>query len=622
LFASNNSRGGECNRYRTVTARLNPEFNLKVALKYASNGLPVFPCNHDKSPRTDHGFHDATADSFLIRRWWERKPESLIGLRTGRESGLFVVDVDDGLAGENSLKALERENFPLPKTYTVSTPGNPEKGKRPGQHLYFRYPDGVERIKSTAGVLAEHLDVRGDDGYVIAPPSGGYEVLHNDQMAEAPSWLVELVKDSPEATGPTLTTSKLPTRGDALPDVIWYGERNRGLYRYGCSFRARGYDETQIYKALIQVDRQRCDPPINDEKELRKIAKSAAKHEAGKAFPGASDEVKAALDGVRAAWWDEKWKGMGGYSSRDVEHALIFLASLHGEMILAGVRVSVDIRTLALMAGVGIATVSRSITRLSTMGHVRRDNGFRTAGEAGAFVLLVDSIDPRAQVEHSNHFLSTLVTKETRVACVPPVRAPSKVPQTEIIPSTPSSFRLRWTASRYGRKCLGKTCGAVVDHLEEAGGILTVEELLEKMGKNPSRLRDFLRRAIEPLEADGVVERSGNTLSLTSDWLSALNESRERNLEIERHNRDLLRYETQRAAYRYRHEEDEREADFQSDECEVFNRRATEDEIPSREAADEAEPLPLEDLEKIEPEEPAEIPDLQTSNQQPTAGVV
>ncbi len=92
-----------------------------------------------------------------------------------------------------------------------------------------------------------------------------------------------------------------------------------------------------------------------------------------------------------------------------------------------------------------------------------------------------------------------------------------------------------------------------MDHLEASDGTLAVQELLKRMDKDPARLRDFLRRTVKPLEEAGIVAVSDNTLTLTPDWLPALNESRERNLEIERYKRDMLRYQLQRDAYRDRY---------------------------------------------------------------------
>jgi hypothetical protein len=149
-----------------------------AAIAYARRGWRVFPiwpirngrcacgsaCGRDAGKHpigrlVPHGVHDATTEEACITRWWTEVPDANIGIATGAVSGLVVLDVD-GEDGEASLAALEREHGPLPLTPTVLT------GK--GRHLYFTHP-GVpvpNRVRVAPG-----LDVRGDAGYVVAPPS-------------------------------------------------------------------------------------------------------------------------------------------------------------------------------------------------------------------------------------------------------------------------------------------------------------------------------------------------------------------------------------------------------------------------------------------------------------------
>ena len=75
--------------------------------------------NHDckkvgKHPRTAHGLTDASTDATIIRDWWERWPAANVGIATGPESGVFVLDVD-GEDGQASLKGLEALGH-LPQT--------------------------------------------------------------------------------------------------------------------------------------------------------------------------------------------------------------------------------------------------------------------------------------------------------------------------------------------------------------------------------------------------------------------------------------------------------------------------------------------------------------------------
>lgn len=160
---------------------------------------PVFRLRPDsKEPETRHGFHDATADSATIVEEWERHPTSNVGIATGAASGLVVIDLDPppppktpedkpGPSGWDTVTDLQRTLGPLPKTLMVKTPR--------GWHVYLRHP-GVE-VRCSAGRLGCGVDVRGDGGYVVAPPSriGGsfYGWVLRDGRAEPiPSDLPDL----------------------------------------------------------------------------------------------------------------------------------------------------------------------------------------------------------------------------------------------------------------------------------------------------------------------------------------------------------------------------------------------------------------------------------------------
>lgn len=138
--------------------------NLEAALKYAENGWPVFPCNIQKRPMTQHGFKDATCEAKQIKAWWTRDPEALIGCPTGERTGVWVLDVDLP-EGPNTLAALEAEHGPLPATLEQRTGSG-------GQHLFFKWIDGREVRNDVKKRLGPGLDVRGEGGYVILPPSG------------------------------------------------------------------------------------------------------------------------------------------------------------------------------------------------------------------------------------------------------------------------------------------------------------------------------------------------------------------------------------------------------------------------------------------------------------------
>jgi Bifunctional DNA primase/polymerase, N-terminal len=151
---------------------------LAAALAYARRGWRVFPvhtptgdrerpcscqqpgCDDPgKNPRTKRGCHDATTDEAQIREWWGRWASANIGIATGLESGLWVLDVD-GARGEQTLAELESAHGRLPETAEQVTGSG-------GRHVVFRYTAGLKnRVRFAPG-----LDVRTDGGYVVAAPS-------------------------------------------------------------------------------------------------------------------------------------------------------------------------------------------------------------------------------------------------------------------------------------------------------------------------------------------------------------------------------------------------------------------------------------------------------------------
>jgi Bifunctional DNA primase/polymerase, N-terminal len=184
----NVSSGNHLNGERSSPIAISQQELLAATLKYAAAGLPVFPLvPRTKDPATKRGFYDATANPATIRRYW-RVPDRNIGMPTGAVSGVWILDIDPG--GEEHLQRLEDQHGPLPPTRAVRTP-------RGGRHLWFKY---TGPIQCSAGRVAEHIDVRGDGGYCILPPSildnGRYTWLTfaGADLAIAPDWLVGLTR--------------------------------------------------------------------------------------------------------------------------------------------------------------------------------------------------------------------------------------------------------------------------------------------------------------------------------------------------------------------------------------------------------------------------------------------
>jgi DNA-binding transcriptional ArsR family regulator len=476
----------------------------------------VFPCTPGgKAPLTSRGHLDASTDPDQIRAWWRRWPDANIGVPTGKRSGILALDVDHPTA----LDALEDEHGKL-TTRTHSTGSG-------GMHLLFVYPPSQE-IRNSAGKLGEHLDVRGEGGYIIAPPSHTtrpYQLLDDLPLADTPAWLIEAGRRprsaASDATGNRPRTITTAISADLDGPTIPAGTRDDGLTRIAGRLHDGTRTLDELAAELLEVNAQRCQPPLLDA-QVEKIARSIhARTPCGKAAT-ASAEAREALDSIEARLWRIGWRGMGELSARDVYVALIKAGRSHGELIPSGVRVSISVRALALAAAVSKRTAHYALKRLKSGGVVRADNGERAGTQSGALVLLSDALEGRADLHHS----STGVGQEGSGARL---RAP----------------RLRWSAPAIRR--LGKSCGAVLDALDRRGGTATLDELAEDLHK--TRPRDLRRRVIARLEAAAVVDCDGDTVTLARDWLEALDLEREAAGEIAAYRRDMARFDCERVAY-------------------------------------------------------------------------
>jgi|GEM_PF-1608589 len=218
---------------------------LDAALAFAAQGVAVFPCKPgEKVPACAHGCKDATTDPEQIRAWWTRNPDFNVAIATGSASKMAVADLDvkDGANGLDSLLTLEPH--PLP-TVCAWTPHD-------GCHRYHLM--NGEPVRNRANVVPG-VDVRGEGGYVLAPPSvvdGKPYRWHTGaalgelELAPVPEWMLEPKRQERQAVPPRTTRIGETTRyGRAALDrelaalrSAQVGERNETLNR--CAFALSG----------------------------------------------------------------------------------------------------------------------------------------------------------------------------------------------------------------------------------------------------------------------------------------------------------------------------------------------------------------------------------------------
>lgn len=202
--------------------------NLRLALKLAAQGFPVFPCRaktetvngkvyKEKSPLTKNGFKDASTKETIIRARWARFPGALVGMPTGKASGFAVLDLDRHEEAKDGVRALKKMGY-KPEDLTpirVKTAGN-------GIHLLFKWRDGITNADKH---LPLGMDVRAEGGFIIAPGS---------RFQDGRMWsevdLLQAVPDFPEAfmpppevnrkAGETGSTTRLDLTVDEIRDYL------------------------------------------------------------------------------------------------------------------------------------------------------------------------------------------------------------------------------------------------------------------------------------------------------------------------------------------------------------------------------------------------------------------
>jgi hypothetical protein len=254
-----------------VTASLH-----ETALALVQAHFAIFPClPSTKLPATPRGCLSATLDPAQVNAWWRVNEHYNIGLACGPRSGIFAVDVD-GMAGERELAALEAKYGKLPASVEVITPGGP------GRHVYFKHPADLS-IGNSVSKIAPGVDIRGQGGYVLSPPSrhpnGGIYVRSVDSadvLADAPQWLLDLVvADTTNGCKPKPTEEwrKL------IVDGVDEGARNDAMARIAGHLLRRGVNGVVAYELVQAWNMMNCRPPLGPE-EVDTVFKSIASREA------------------------------------------------------------------------------------------------------------------------------------------------------------------------------------------------------------------------------------------------------------------------------------------------------------------------------------------------------
>ena len=158
--------------------------------QWGRHGVPVFPCG-DKGDQKKVPLckwkQEASCDEAAILQAFASRGDraKYIGAKMGEESGLFAVDFDlyKGTRAQEFMDLLLISKC-LPPTRIHKTMSG-------GLHYIYFTPDGVAVPRNS--VPHDGVEIRGEGGYIVVPPTDGYEV-QSDKTIDAPIALIQRLR--------------------------------------------------------------------------------------------------------------------------------------------------------------------------------------------------------------------------------------------------------------------------------------------------------------------------------------------------------------------------------------------------------------------------------------------
>jgi len=235
------------------------------AKRYTEIGVNVIPLQppRENDPRSGKRpalkswkeFQERKATEDELQRWFFLTRFN-IGIVTGSISRIVVVDCDDD-------EAVDWCQLKLAETTMITRTGK-------GYHLFYRHPG--ETVRNGAKLDGRNLDVRGDGGYVVAPPSmhhtgRKYEKVGNWNVRPPvfnPSWLAITERRVPRMQEAPQDVDRMRYRARKYIERIFSisGEGgDRQLFRAACALIQRfGLTEADALQELILWNQTNAKP--------------------------------------------------------------------------------------------------------------------------------------------------------------------------------------------------------------------------------------------------------------------------------------------------------------------------------------------------------------------------
>lgn len=440
------------------------------------------------------------------------------------------------------------------KTLPQVRPYSPRKGKN-GKPVKYETPTGAEMIVDV------HPSMRDRVRYSLEPLWITEGVKCADAMtsrglptvALAGVWMWCVPKANPKRLLPCFDHMRLTGRRVYVvfdSDVMVKPEVQLALECLVAALEDRGADVRVVYLPDAEDGSKRG---VDDYlaaggtvAELKMLARRFDPGEIGRIRLSHDEQLCTLVSAAWARWEGEGWSrmvgtgerpnSMRGHGCRDAAKVLIDAATKSGKPVADGLEVTIDVRTWAERAATRVGTLQKAVRHLEAEVWLRK-------GECSKRGTVYTILVPRAKASHKESKGAAERESEKRYyPSVSPLRAP----------------RLRWSAPTFDRegdrivrgyiRRLGKINGAIIDALDKRGP-MHIDELADALNR---RKRDLYRRNVSRLKEAGLIIEEDGTLSLTDDWLEALDRERDLKGEVEAGERQRAAHRRQRIAYRNR----------------------------------------------------------------------
>jgi hypothetical protein len=237
----------------------------KAALEYLKLGFNVMPVRPDnKRPYEEWlRLQNDRVEPYEVDSWWLNYPDANVAIITGKISNLVVFDLDS----QKAKDYVKQHGLPrTPMAYTSK-----------GVHIFMNYPSILVGNSSDKKI---DLDIRGEGGYVVAPPSvheSGFVYKWsplnpwNTDIKGMYPWMIEYSQAG--------SSAEPRERGwqCELLEGVGQGGRNQAAASLAGRFLNKDLSEDEIIEILLMWNLRNA-PPLPDSEVIRTVTSMAAKH--------------------------------------------------------------------------------------------------------------------------------------------------------------------------------------------------------------------------------------------------------------------------------------------------------------------------------------------------------